>query len=117
MSGKLHLFREAKVESEHGAPAADRVLKGEPKFRTWNVSESADGKLFSGTWEATPGAWRISYDEWEFCQIVSGVSIVTEDGGEAKRVSAGDAFVIEPGFRGVWEVVETTRKTYVILLP
>jgi uncharacterized protein len=30
---------------------------------------------------------------------------------------AGDSFVIRPGFRGVWEVIETTRKDYVIVLP
>jgi uncharacterized cupin superfamily protein len=26
----------------------------------------------------------------------------------------GDAFVIEPGFTGTWEVVETMRKRWVI---
>ena len=65
-------------------------------------------------WESTPGKWRISYDEWEFCHILSGVSVITEDGGEARTVKAGDAFVLRPGFKGTWEVVETTRKEYVI---
>jgi uncharacterized cupin superfamily protein len=39
---------------------------------------------------------------------------VTEDGGEARTVKAGDSFVLRPGFKGSWEVVETTRKEYVI---
>ena len=30
--------------------------------------------------------------------------------------SAGDSFVIKPGFKGTWEVLETTRKEYVIRL-
>jgi uncharacterized cupin superfamily protein len=34
-----------------------------------------------------------------------------------RRLSAGDCFVIEPGFTGIWEVVETTTKHYVIRLP
>ena len=72
------------------------------------------GGIYAGIWESTPGKWRISYDEWEFCHILSGVSIITEDGGEARSVRAGDSFVIRPGFRGTWEVVETTRKEYVI---
>ena len=95
-------------------PAADRLISGRPEFRTWNLEER-DG-LYCGIWEATPGKWRVVYDEWEYCRILSGVSILTEEGGAPRRVSAGDAFVIRPGFRGTWEVVETTRKDYVIRL-
>ncbi|MDP3896245.1 MAG: cupin domain-containing protein, partial [Mesorhizobium sp.] len=57
---------------EEGAPAADRILSGTPTNRTWNVEEAAG--LYAGIWESTPGKWRIEYDEWEFCHILSGVS-------------------------------------------
>ena len=77
----------------------DRVISGDPKFRTWNAEE-AEGGLYAGIWEATPGKWRIEYDEWEFCHILSGVSVITEDGGEARTVRAGDAFVLETGLQG-----------------
>jgi uncharacterized cupin superfamily protein len=103
------------AEVEEGAPAPDRVVSGDPRFRTWNVEE-ADGGLYAGIWEATPGKWRIVYDEWEFCHILSGVSVITQEGGEARTVRAGDSFVLRPGFRGTWEVLETTRKEYVIRL-
>jgi uncharacterized cupin superfamily protein len=103
------------VEPEAGAPAPDRVVSGAPKFRTWNVEER-DGGLYAGVWEATPGKWRIVYDEWEFCHILSGVSVIAEDDAEARTVRAGDSFVLRPGFKGTWEVLETTRKEYVIRL-
>jgi uncharacterized protein len=103
----------AGVEPEEGAPAPDRLLAGDPRFTTWNVEE-ADGGLYAGIWQSTPGKWRIVYDEWEFCHILSGVSVIAEEGGEARTVRAGDSFVLRPGFRGTWEVVETTRKEYVI---
>jgi len=105
----------ASVEAEDGAPAAERVISGDPRFRTWNAEEAAGG-LYAGIWEATPGKWRIEYDEWEFCHILSGVSVVAEEGGAAVTVQAGDSFVLRPGFRGTWEVLETTRKEYVIRL-
>ncbi|WP_181700484.1 cupin domain-containing protein [Chthonobacter albigriseus] len=106
------------IEPEDGAPDPERVVKGEPRHRTWSVEEAEDGKLFSGVWESTPGTWRVSYDEWEFCSIVSGISILHEDGAEAPHVlREGDTFVIRPGFTGLWEVVETTRKFYVIRMP
>ncbi len=103
------------VEAEAGAPAPDRLISGNPVFATWNVEE-ADGGLYSGIWEATPGKWRIEYDEWEFCHILTGVSVITEEGHEPRTVRAGDAFVLRPGFKGTWEVLETTRKEYVIRL-
>lgn len=102
---------------EDGAPKPERVLGGAPQFRTWTFEESADGKLFAGVWESTPGKWRIVYDEWEYCSILSGVSIVTPDGGAPITLGAGDAFVLQPGFTGTWDVVETTRKLFVVRVP
>ena len=101
------------IEPEEGAPAPERLVAGNPRFRTWNVEEAAGG-LYAGIWESTPGKWRIEYDEWEYCHILSGVSVIAEEGGAPRRVAAGDSFILRPGFRGTWEVVETTRKQYVI---
>lgn len=113
MSEKFLTIDTAGIEPEEGAPAEGRVISGSPRFRTWNAEE-AEGGLYAGIWESTPGKWRIEYDEWEFCHILSGVSVITEDGCEARTVRAGDRFVIRPGFKGSWEVLETTRKDYVI---
>ncbi len=110
---KFSIFDITTVEPEHDAPTADRLISGDPKFRCWNL-EDRDGNLFAGVWEATPGKWRIAYDEWEFVHVLAGVSVITEDGGEARTVKAGDSFIIRPGFKGTWEVIETTRKEYVI---
>lgn len=101
-------------EPETGRPDPSRLISGDPVHTTWNAEER-DG-LYAGVWQSTPGAWRVVYDEWEFCHILAGHSILTEDGGAPRHLRAGDAFVIRPGFAGVWEVVETTRKEYVIRL-
>ncbi|MBB3399289.1 MULTISPECIES: cupin domain-containing protein [unclassified Rhizobium] len=103
------------VEPAFGAPDADRVLVGDPQFKTWSLEE-ADGGFYSGVWEASPGKWRIVYDEWEYFSVLSGYSIVTEDGGDVVHLRAGDRMILKPGFKGSWEVVETTRKDYVIRL-
>ena len=116
MSEHLLRFDIATIAPEHGAPEPNRVLSGSPRFTTWNIEETPDGKVFSGIWEATPGKWRIAYDEWEFCSILSGRSIVQADGGAAEKFGPGDSLVIRPGFTGTWEVVEKTRKLYVIRL-
>jgi len=95
-------------------PAPDRLIAGDPVHTSW-VLEDRDG-LYCGLWESTPGTWRVSYDEWEYCHILSGISILTEDKGAPVTLRKGDSFVLRPGFRGIWQVVETTRKDFVIRL-
>lgn len=106
------------IEPDDGGPDPEQIVKGNPRTRTWVVEERAADKTYAGVWEATPGAWRVAYDEWEFCSILSGVSIIHQSGVEAPRIlRPGDTFILRPGFTGIWEVVETTRKLFVIHLP
>lgn len=112
MSENFQIIGRNAATPETERPAADKIVSGSPVFTTWNVEER-DG-LFCGIWQSTPGKWRISYDEWEYCRILSGVSVVTEDGGGAHTVRAGDSFILRAGFKGTWEVLVTTTKDYVI---
>lgn len=106
-------FDPSTVEPEEGAPAADRLLSGNPRFTTWNLEE-APGGVYAGIWQSTPGKWRIAYEEWEYFHVLEGHSVVTEDGGKPVHLKSGDRMILRPGFNGTWEVVETTRKDYVI---
>ncbi len=99
---------------EISRPAPDRLMAGDPVHTTWNLEDRSG--LYAGIWQSTPGKWRISYEEWEYCRILSGLSILTEDGAPPQTVTAGDSFLLRPGFTGTWEVVQTTTKDYVILL-
>ena len=95
-------------------PDPEKVLAGDPVHTTWNLEE-ADG-LYCGLWQSTPGKWRISYSEWEYFHILSGYSILTGADGSVTQLHAGDSLIVRPGFEGIWEVVETTLKDYVIRL-
>ena len=106
-------FDLSNVTPDEGAPAADRLISGDPKFTTWNVEE-APGGIYAGIWQSTPGKWKIVYDEWEYFHVLEGHSVVTEEGGSAVHLKAGDSHILRPGFKGTWEVIETTRKDYVI---
>ncbi len=103
----------ASVEPEQYEPDKGSVIWGAPRFSSWSLDEAGKG-LSSGIWEATPGKWRFENPHWEYCRILSGVSVVTEDGGVAHSLRAGDGFILRAGFKGTWEVIETTRKDYVI---
>jgi len=103
------------VTPEEGAPAPDRVISGDPRFLTWDF-EAQPGDLYAGIWQSTPGKWRIEYSEWEYFRVLSGISIVTSEDGESRRFGPGDSGILRPGFKGTWDVIETTRKEYVIRL-
>ena len=95
-------------------PAPEKLVSGDPVFTTWSIEE-LDG-LYAGIWQSTPGAWRISYDEWEYCHIRAGHSVLHGEDGSTQVLKEGMSFLIRPGFKGVWEVIETTVKDYVIRL-
>lgn len=102
------------IAPETSRPAPEKLLAGDPVHTTWNVEDRAG--LYCGVWHSTPGAWRVAYDEWEYCILREGVSILTDAQGHQTTFRAGDAMILRPGFTGTWTVVEATLKDYVILL-
>jgi uncharacterized cupin superfamily protein len=97
---------------ETSRPDPAKVVRGDPVHTTWNLEET-DG-LYAGLWQSTPGAWRVDWTEWEYFHILSGHCVLTGDDGSVQDLRAGDALIVRPGFKGVWETVETTLKEYVI---
>lgn len=110
----LVLFSHNQPEFEETLTPSSKCIKGRPVQRSWHHFTNEDEKFFAGVWEAEPGCWSINYTEDEFCQIVSGRSILRDLQGKEQTVEAGDNFVIPAGFQGHWEVLETTRKIYVV---
>lgn len=100
------------ISPEISRPDPDKLISGDPVHTTWNIEDS--NGLYCGLWQATPGKWRISYDEWEYVYIHEGRSILTDAEGKTTELRAGDSYIIRPGFSGSWEVIETTLKDYVI---
>lgn len=114
MSGITYFDLDNLPAPREGAPLPERRVEGDPRFRTWDLARTADGRVTAGLWEATPGAYRsIKGVTWEFCSIISGVSELIEDGKPPRRIAAGDSFVMHPGFEGTWRVLETTTKLWV----
>ena len=66
---------------------------------------------------ASIGAWRIDYKVWEFCHVLSGRCVIELEGCAPVTLAAGDTFIIEPGAKGKWTVLEDMKKNFVILVP
>jgi len=88
-------------------------IGGDPHTVNLNAYVSADGSKIMGTWICTPGKFQVNYEKWEYCHFLDGYCVITPDGMAPIHLRAGDIFVVEPGMKGTWEVVETVRKYFV----
>ena len=90
------------------------MVSGSPRQQVWNAFSDPEGRFHVGRWASTPGAWRVSYDERELCHLLTGVVRLTDDQGAQRTYRAGDTFMVNKGFSGTWEVIESCSKIYAI---
>ncbi len=108
----MQLFSQP-VEARRYRLPADKRIAGDPLQTLWVHHVDATGRFSAGYWHSEVGHWRVAYTEEEFCEILEGVSVLTDADGHSRTLRAGDRFVIPRGFRGSWEVVLPTRKLFV----
>ncbi|MGH8029112.1 MAG: cupin domain-containing protein [Arenimonas sp.] len=94
--------------------APEKLIDGNPKQTVWIEYQDATGRFCAGLWSSEVGAWRIRYTEEEYCRILHGRSVITDEDGHFVTVCAGDEFTIPAGFVGTWRVLEPTLKRFVI---
>ncbi len=108
---KLHPIR-GDAKSAFEPIAAEKLIEGAPVAET-RLDYEREG-TYVGEWSCDVGAWRVAYEEWEFCHVLEGACELVPDGEPPRRFKAGDSFVIEPGFAGIWRVLAPMRKRFVV---
>ena len=85
------------------------------------VSEHRYKTLYSGDinvaiYEAKPMTLRIKdYSIDEFVTVVSGVLVLTAEGGAPQRFDVGESVLVPKGFTGTWEMQGNFREMVVII--
>lgn len=110
----VHSLTQLNVEPERYFLPEEKLLQGNPQQTLWTQYSDTSGQFFAGVWASEVGKWKIRYTEEEYCLILEGESVITDEQGVAVTVRAGDSFVIPRGFVGSWEVLVPTRKNFVI---
>lgn len=114
-SVKIIDFQNSTAPTSTSIVEPERRLSGAPEQSLKNIYSDADQKILSGTWSSETGEWAIDYSQrHEFCYLVEGHIVLTDEDGVKAEFKQGDAFVIPVGFKGSWEVLEPVTKYYVI---
>lgn len=76
---------------------------------------SNDGLMEIGVWECTPGRFTANREAAaEFCHFLNGRIEMYHADGTKKLLGPGDALMLPRGWKGEWNILEQTRKIYVI---
>ena len=112
---KLTIFpTEPLINAEWTAMAPDKIISGQPKAAYKVLYTSKSEEFTTGIYECTPGKWKTSYTEDEFCTLIEGKLRMTSDTGEVQEFQAPDSFLIPSGYFGIWEPLSHLRKFFVI---
>lgn len=116
VAGQMSVLKldDASPEAEEYFIDSEKLIEGNPKQSVWLSYSDPTEKFFVGTWASEVGKWKISYTEEEYCEILEGENVITNQDGSSLTVTAGDIFVVPSGFSGTWEVVKPTKKKFVI---
>jgi uncharacterized cupin superfamily protein len=88
------------------------ATSGEPFESILEISN--DGRITTGVWECTPGAFPSTRDGYsEFMYFLAGDATITDVDGTPHEIRPGVGMVLTDGWRGAWQIRETVRKVYV----
>lgn len=77
--------------------------------------QSEDGLVQVGIWECTPGRFTADRrSNSEICHIISGRVEMHHTDGTVRHLGAGDCLILPQGWTGEWNILEQTRKLYIV---
>ena len=97
-------------------PRPDRLVQGNPQRKTYSLYEHPN--MDCGIWHCEVGSWNIQFadNKQEFFQVIEGIVRIHDQAtGTYIEVTAGNAGIIPPSFKGSFEVLEAVKKYYVIV--
>jgi uncharacterized cupin superfamily protein len=97
------------------ATSAEVLLSGKGETKTQISFNHSQSSIVSGIWESDAFSKKKAHpNEMEFCYLIEGLVKLTDLDGNYSEFSAGEAFIVEPGFDGIWESKVPVRKYFVL---
>lgn len=112
-----HFVKLSALENPASSIPGWSVIAGNPQMKSYFQFRSSDGSVICGVWTSSVGTYRAVYADpamHEFVHLIEGKLVITPKDGKPVTLGPGEAFVVEPGFEGTWEVIEPVRKRFVL---
>ncbi|GIK98675.1 MAG: cupin [Alphaproteobacteria bacterium] len=110
----LTFDRLAQMFLGEAAPKPTALTEGQ-REASRTLWASKDGLMEIGVWECTPGRFTADREAAaEFCHFLEGRIEMCHADGTKKILGPGDALMLPRGWKGEWNILEPTRKIYVI---
>lgn len=91
------------------------VVNAPYESKSWRHFSDSDKGALAGIWEAPAHLHRCEFTYTEMCHVLQGSIRLTDSEGSARTFGPGDSFVVQKGFKGVWENLSDVRKVYFIM--
>ena len=103
---------------EPGKYPSEMVVPGQEAFdgsyTILTEYKSEDRKFIVALWESGPGVLKTdTYPHDEYCFVLEGHLIITNQSGSREEFNPGDTFVIPKGWAGTWNMTTRFKKQYV----
>ena len=96
-------------------PIRKDIIEGEPIWESATIYRDEIKGIEIGIWGANEGKWTFIAEKSEQCHVLFGRSkIINQKTNDIFIIEAGDSFFLEAGFEGIWEIIEPTRKEFLI---
>ena len=116
----MHLIHPSSIPScqlEDWGPVVEPVGSSVAHVRGCGIADVAGHLVNMGVWECSPGMWRRQVMLPELAHIIAGRARFYPDRGQPLDIRAGDLIWFPRNTKGTWEVIETLRKTYILVEP
>ena len=101
------------MESDMPPWPEEQILAGHSEHRYKHLYS---GDIDVAIYQAKPMVLRIdNYHIDEFVLVVSGVLVLTADGGAPQKFEAGESVLVPKGFTGTWEMQGEFRELVVMM--
>ena len=94
-----------------------RHRRSSGRFRTSDVSDFGQARLWGGVWGCSPGTFELTFGWDEMSYLLEGEITIEQDGAPPITLRPGDFLMCPKGTRSRWTVKKACKKVFVLRSP
>lgn len=101
------------TKSKEYVTSPEKCIEGRPVQTFHEQFVSADRRFSVGIWECSVGSFTVNFTGYELAHLLEGRILIEDALGGQMLFLPGMQLVFPVGYKGLWNVLEPSRKAYV----